>query len=196
MAFRAVNRPDDPKWSAITGTPAGSEAFAGFQNPNKGTTTRPSDGHAIPVVGLSIAPNETFSKGSLIRKNGSNEATELTAITQTVYGVALEGVEAGVPFGPRTNTGNNQTFIVSVVPVSYTDTERTNKTIKPRFAVEDVNATVPLAAHVGVSCALSYSGGLWKIDISDTGNADVEVVKVLTTRNEYVVQFLDAVIQS
>lgn len=189
MAFRAVNRPDDPKWSVSQGNPASSEAFASFLNPNKGTATRPSDGHAIPVVGLSIASGEAFSKGALIRKDGSNAATELTAITQTVYGVALEDVVAGASLGVITNK-------VSVTPASYTDTERTNKTIKPRFATTDVNGTVPTTAHVGVRCAISYSGGLWKLDVSDTGNQDLEIVDVFITRGEYVVQFLDGVIQS
>jgi hypothetical protein len=179
--FRAANRPDDPKWY--------KEPVAGFRNPNKGEATRPSDGHSIPVTALNIASGESFEKGALIRKNGSDEATELTAITETIYGVALESVVAGASLGVKTNK-------VSIARASFTDTERTNKTIKPRFAVVELNSTLPLAAHVGVKCALSYSGGNWSIDISDTGNQDVEVVGILPTRSEYLVHFLDAVIQS
>lgn len=189
MAFRAVNRPDDPQWRTAQGNPASTEMMAGFYNPNKGEKTRNSEGHAIPVIGLSIASGEAFSKGALVRKNGSSEATELTAVTQTIYGVALEDVVAGASLGVRTTR-------VLVTPVSFTDTERTNKTIKPRFATTDVNGVAPTAAHVGTNCAVSLSGGLWRIDIADTGNEDVTVVDVLITRGEYVVQFIDAVIQS
>ena len=189
MAFRPVYRPDDPQWHTSTGNPAGPELLAKFLNPNKGVVTKASDGHAIPVVGLGIAASEAFTRGAPIRKDGSNNATELTAVTQTVYGVALESVVAGASLGPRSTK-------VSVAPVSYTDTERTNKTIKVRFAVTDVNGTAPLAAHVGTECAIALSGGNWYIDISDTGNEDVSVIKVDTIRNEFIVEFVDAVIQA
>lgn len=189
MAFRAVYRPDDPQWAVSPGNSAGPELLASFLNPNKGTTTKGTDGHAIPVVGLGIASGEAFTRGSLIRKDGSSNATELTLITQTVHGVALESVVAGASLGPRSTR-------VSVTPVQYTDTERTNKTIKVRFAVTDVNGTVPTTAHIGTECALDLTGGNWRIDISNVGNEDVSVVNIDTVRNEFIVEFVDAVIQA
>lgn len=218
MPFRAISRPDDPQWRTTRGNPAGPEALARFINPNKGLVTGASDGHSIPVEGLGIASGQTFVKGALVRKDGSGDATALTEATQTVYGVALERVVSGATLGVKTD-------IVVVARVQFTDTQRTNKTVKPWFAVADVNGTTPSTGDVGTKCAItvttsttgsiwgddvwasdvwengvwagsSSSSSGWAIDISDTGNQDVEVVDILPNRGEFVVRFLDAVIQS
>lgn len=189
MAFRPVNRPDDPYWHAVQGGEESPEAFASFVNPNKATAVRPTDGHAIPVEGLGIASGESFERGDLVRKDGNEDITELTSVTQTVYGVALEDVSGGSALGVNTS-------IVTLARASFTDTERTQKTVRPQFATTDVNGTAPTSGDVGTQCALSLSAGEWQIDISNTGNQDVEVVRVDTVRGEYVVQFLAAIVQS
>lgn len=188
MGFRAVYRSDDPKWRKSSGQPSFGEAVADFINPYFGDATSPSDGWSIPTNVYSIASGESFSKGALVRLNGSNELTELTLVTQTVKGVALEAVVSGSAQGVITNKA-----CIARVARTNDDTDREEK---PRFAVQDVNNVAPSSAHVGVRCAISLSGGEWEIDIADTANQDVEVVDILSQTSEFIVFFLDAAIQS
>lgn len=188
MAFRAVYRSNDPKWRKSTGQPSFGEALADFVNPSDGTPTYPSDGYGIPTSVYSIASGESFTKGALVRLNGSNQLTELTAVSQTVKGVALERVVSGSAQGIVTGSA-------CIVPVSI-ENEDSGRTERPRFAVKDKDNETPSSAHVGVKCAIYDNSGDWLIDIGDTANQDVEVVDILGTNGEFVVVFLDAAIQS
>ena len=188
MAFRAVHRTDDPKWKTSSGQPSFGEALADFILPSSGLISRPTDGYSTPTAGYAIASGESFDRGDLVRINGSDELTELTAVTQTVKGVALEPVINGAAQGPVTDSA-------AIALVTYTNPD-SGVIVYTRFAVTDVNATVPSTAHVGSKIAIALSGGEWYIDISDTANQDVEVIAVDSTRNEFIVEFLAAAIQS
>ena len=189
MAFRPVYRPDDPQWAVSTGNPAGPELLAKFLNPNKGTATKASDGHAIPVVGVPIATGESFERGVLVQLDNDDKAVVLPGVTSRTYGVALEEVVAGASLGVRTSR-------VSLALAQYTDVERTNKTIYTRFATKDVNGTVPTTAHVGARRGIGLSGGEWFIDIAETVETQLEVVGIDTARNEYIVCFNEDSVQA
>lgn len=188
MAFRAVYRSNDPKWRKATGQPNFGEAFADFYNPSDGTVTYPSDGYGIPTSVYTIASGESFTKGALVRLNGSTQLTELTVVTQTVKGVALERVVNGSAQGIITTKA-------CIVPVSI-DNEESGRTERPRFAVKDKDNETPSSAHVGVKCAIYDNSGDWLIDIGDTANQDVEILDTIANTDEFVVVFLDAAIQA
>lgn len=215
MSFRPVRHPNDPDWRATEGAHGSPEMLAHFVNPNKGEIVSPADGHSIPTEGLSIGSGATFQKGDLVSKNGSGEAVlanvaggdgvwangvwasgvwadnvwyGITAST-VIYGVALESVANGASLGPASD-------VAIVAPVSYTDTQRTNKTYKIIFAVQDKDLATPVSGDIGTKCAINLSGGSFTIDIDDTATQDVEVVDIDAARKEYYVQFEDGIIQS
>lgn len=188
MAFRPVNRTDDPKWRTSGGEPAFGEMLADFINPLKGNIVDPHEGHTFPTNGYAIASGEDFEKGDLVRLDGTPELGELSAITQTVLGVATEPIVNGAAGGPVTDK-------CGVTRASRLNSD-TGVTVKTRFATVDVNGTAPLASHVGDKVALDLTAGEWTLDISDTANQDVEVMFVDTVRGEFIVEFLDAVIQT
>lgn len=200
MAFRAVKRPDDPQWRALAGNLAGPEMLARFTNPNKGTPTRASDGHALPVVAYTMLPNLTCARGDLLRQAAAEG--ELGGIPGAAIGQVLKKTAhqsgIGIALEPTTNgyTTVTNSRDVLVVMFQYTDTQRTNKTIKTQFAATDVNGAIPTSSDVGTQCGWATSGGVWYIDITDTVNTDVEVLAVDTIRNEYIVEVVDALIQS
>lgn len=188
MAFRPVNRTDDPKWRTSGGEPPFGEVLADFINPLKGDVVDPHEGHTIPTNGYAIASGEDFERGDLVRLDGTPELGELTAVTQTVLGVAAESIIAGQAQGPVTNR-------CSVARASRLNSD-TGVTVKTRFATTDVNSAAPQDSNVGDKVALDLTAGEWTLDISDTTNQDVEVVFVDLVRGEYIVEFLDAVIQT
>lgn len=149
MAFRPVRHPNDPQWRTVTGNPAGPEMQASFLNPNKGIVCRPSDGHAIPIVGWAIRSDEEFPKGDLVQLHVNPTGPIMRSINTIsgVYGVALEQVEDGASLGVQTDK-------VLVVPCEFTDTERTNKAYKTIFAVADYQGTTPTSNDVGTKCAV------------------------------------------
>lgn len=192
MAFRPTKRPDDPFWRTNEGDEESPEALAAFVNPKKGSISSASEGHSIPTEGRGIVSGESFDKGDLVQKDGSGDLQELSAITDKVYGAALEPVSNGAAQGVVTDT-------VLVARAKFVDDPNTGRDlpdVKPLFAVTDVNGTSPTSSHVGTKCALSLSSGEWEIDISNTGNQDVEVIEINPVRDEFLVQFLDSVIQS
>jgi hypothetical protein len=105
MAFRPVSRTNDPKWRKSAGQPAFGESFADFVNSSWGDAVAPNEGYAIPTASYTIASGETWTKGALIRLDGSNHLTELTSRSSTVKGVALEpatnGASQGLTRQPR-----------------------------------------------------------------------------------------------
>lgn len=188
MAFRALYRSDDPFWRATPGTNRLDEPWADFINRYKNEVVKPCDGHSIASDGYGIASGEDFERGDVVRLDGSGDVTELTAITQTVKGVAMEPVVGGLALGPVTDR-------VVIAHASYTHPE-TSVVIKNVFAVLDVSGTTPLTAHIGTEVALDLTAGDWTIDVSDTSNIDVEIVGIDEVRDEFHVKFLDAIIQS
>ena len=188
MTFRPVARTDDPFWRVSSGTDRLDEPVADFINTYKSIPTGHATGHAVPTSGYDIASGENIGIGDLVRLDASDEIVELSAITQTVKGVAMDDVVAGVTLGPASD-------IVLVARASYTHPEH-GRVIKTIYAVVDVNGTVPLPTHVGTQCALDLTGGEWTIDVSDTSNVDVVIVQIDTARGEFLVKFLDAVVQT
>ena len=188
MAFTPVNQTNDPVWRLSGGEPPEGEMQATFINRRTGEEVSPAAGFGILVDSYTIASSEDFQAGDLVRLDGTPELGELTGITQTVLGVALEPVITGAAQGIIT-------ALALVARASRTDNN--SNTHKNRFYVTDVNGVVPVAAtHVGVQCALDLTSGEWTIDVSNTGNADVEIVAVETVRLRFIVEFLDAVIQT
>lgn len=195
MAFRPVYRPDDPEWKTVEGPEEGPEVFADLVNPHKGTpvTSLPDGwGHSVPVEGRTIASSASFDKGDLVRKDGSDNLVEASAVTDTIYGVAQEAVSNGAALGVVTDKA-----IIALVEWSDdATTGRDLPNVKTVFATTDVNGTTPTSSHVGTKCALSLSGGDWEIDVSNTSNQDVEILRIEPTRDQFYVKFLDAAIQS
>ena len=188
MAFVGVNRTNDPQWVLSGGEPPTGEAQAAFINRRTGEEVSPSAGHGAIIDSFPIASGEAFDAGDLVRLDGSNELTELTVVTQSVLGVAIEPVVAGAASGVITN-------MAMVERASRTDNN--SLTHKTRFHVTDVNGVVPVAAtHVGIQCVIDLTSGEWTIDVSDTNNTDVEIVAVDTLKVRFLVEFLDAVIQT
>lgn len=188
MAFVPVNRTNDPVWRVSGGEPPKGESQATFINPRTGEEVSPSAGFGIMVDSYTIASGEAFDAGDLVRLDGTPEVGELTAVTQSVLGVALEPVIAGAAQGIITS-------LAMVARASRTDNN--GNTHKNRFYVTDVNSVVPVAStHVGVKCVVDLTSGEWTIDVSDTGNQDVEIVAVETVRVRFIVEFLDGVIQT
>ena len=189
MAFRAIRRNDDPKWKKSGGQPAAGELYADFVNPYKGISCKASDGHALPCAGYDIAAGETFAAGALVRLDSDDAVTELTAVTQTIKGVAAEAVVNGASLAVASD--------VCIVVLIYDENDETGFVVRPRFAVTDVNDTTPLSTHVGTNVAIAQTGdGDWRIDVSDTTNEDVEILAIDSSRDEYIVRFLDDVVQT
>lgn len=189
MAFRPLYRSDDPFWRGTPGTNRVDEPWADFINRYKNEVVKPSAGYSIATDGYGIASGEDFERGDLVRLDGSDNVVELTAITQTVKGVAMEPVVAGLALGPVTDR-------VVLAHASYTNLEPTYNIVKNVFAVPDVNGTTPLTTHIGDEVVLDLTAGDWTIDVSNTSNTDVEIVGIDTVRDEFHVKFLDAIIQS
>lgn len=188
VAFVGINRTNDPQWVLSGGEPPKGEAQAAFINRRTGEEVGPSAGYGAIIDSYPIASGEDFEAGDLVRLDGSSNLGELTAVTQTVLGVALEPVVSGVSLGVITNRA-------MVERASRADNN--SLTHKTRFHVTDVNSVTPVAAtHVGVQCVIDLTSGEWTIDVSDTANTDVEIVAVDTLRVRYLVEFLDAVIQT
>lgn len=187
MAFRAVNRTNDPKWRRSSGQPSFGEGLADYVNPTWGDITTPNDGYAIATGVYSIAAGETWTKGALIRLDVNTKVTELSSISQSVKGVALEPVTSGVSLGLTPTKA-----LIAFVKYTNTDSGKISYT---RFAVADKDGATPLAAHVGSRVALYVTGSEWYIDVDDTSNQDVEIVGYERNRGEFIVQFLDAIIQ-
>ncbi len=188
MAFTGVNRTNDPLWRVSGGEPTQGELQATFIWPTTGEEVSPSEGFAIMVDSYTITASEDFEAGDLVRLGGSDTLGELTTVTQTVLGVALEPVVSGAAQGIIT---------AKAMVARASRTDNNNKTHKNRFYVTDVNSVTPVAAtHVGLKVALDLTSGEWTIDVSDEANKDVEIVAVETIREKFVVVFLDAVIQT
>lgn len=195
MSFLAINHTGDPRWKTSGGEPPDGELQAEFTNPRSGEVVDPMDGYGIPTEAYTIATGENIDIGDLVRLDGSadtDDLTELTAITQSVLGVAAEPVVAGAA-----------TAVVTLKAVVWRasklgeEEDGSGVLRKTRFATTDVNNVVPVAAtHVGTIVALDLTAGAWKIDVSDTSNTDVEIVAVDLTRGTYIVVFVDAVIQT
>jgi len=189
MAFRAIRRNDDPKWKKSSGEPASGELFADFVNPYKGTVVKASDGHSLPCAGYDIVAGETFDAGDLVRLDGDDAVYELTAVTQTIIGVAAEAVSDGASSGPTSD--------ICIVVLIQDTIDETSFTVKTRFAVKDVNDVTPATTYVGTNVAVAQTAADdWRIDVTDTTNEDVEILAIDTVRGEYIVRFLDAVVQS
>lgn len=185
MAFRPVYRSDDPKWKqANVGIVS---EVSGFYNAYRAEYVDPSAGHAVPVTGYRPVSGTGFDRGDLVRLDGSGDVQELSAITDTVKGVALEAVVNGQSLSPQTNRA-----IVALA--QYTHPE-TGVVIRPRFATTDVNGVTPASTHVGTNVALDNTGGNWRIDVSNTTNQDVEIVDVDANRAVFIVRFLAGVVQ-
>lgn len=188
MAFTGINQTNDPVWRISGGEPPKGEAQAAFINKTTGEEVSPAAGFGALVDSYTIASGEAFDAGDLVRLDGSNELTELTAVTQSVLGVALEPVISGAAQGIITN---------KAMVERASRTNNNSNTHKTRYYVTDVNSVTPVAAtHVGVQCVVDLTTGNWTIDVSDTDNKDVEIVGVETVRSKFIVVFLDGVIQT
>lgn len=188
MAFTGINQTNDPVWRISGGEPPEGEVQAAFINKTTGEEVSPAAGFGAIIDSYTIASGEDFEAGDLVRLNGSTELVELTAVTQSVLGVAHEPVVSGVALGVITNKA-------MVERASRTDNN--SNTHKTRYYVTDVNSVVPVAAtHVGVKCAVDLTTGEWTIDVSDTSNQDIEIIAVELVRSKFVVVFLDGVIQT
>lgn len=188
MAFTPHSRTNDPLWRVSGGEPPAGESQAAFINVRTGEEVSPAAGFAIMTDSYTITASEDFEAGDLVRLGGSDTLGELTSITQTVLGVALEPVVSGAAQGIIT---------AKSIVARASRTDNNGNTHKNRFYVTDVNSVVPVAGtHVGLKVALDLTSGEWTIDVSDESNTDVEIVAVDTLRVKYIVVFLDAVIQT
>ena len=188
MTFTGVNRTGDPVWRISSGEPPKGEAQAAFINKSTGEEVSPVEGFGAMIDSYTIASGQDFEAGDLVRLDGSTELIELTAVTQSILGVALEPVVNGAALGVITN---------KAMVERSSRTDNNGNTHKTRYYVTDVNSVVPVAAtHVGVKCVVDLTTGEWTIDVSDTNNQDVEIVAVDTLKVKFIVVFLDGVIQT
>ena len=185
-SLRAVSRADDPYVVFATNTDHLLE-FVGWLNPYKGNVVRPAAGHSIPIVGLDMVVSETLSKGVLV-KNMSGAATEADPSIDTIYGILAEPTISGASLGPQSNK-------VLVIRVAQTNVE-TGRTTKTRFACKDIVGTAPTNLHIDGNYNLSNVGGETGIDILGGTGTHVVVKRIDTVRGEFIVEFLDAKIQS
>lgn len=197
MSFAGVSRNNDPQWKTSGGEPPEGELQADFINPRSGEDVSPNDGYGAIIRSYTIASGQNIDIGDLVRLDGSgtstDDITELTAITQSVLGVAIENVVSGAAGGIITS----KVMVERASRAFEEDETPTGLVSKTRFATTDVNSVTPVAAtHVGTKVALDLTAGAWTIDISDTSNTDVEIVGVDLTRGTFIVEFLDAVIQT
>ncbi len=186
MAFRFVGRIDDDwqwTWDAST-TSRKAQVTDKFERvyPRRLPRGAPSGrlgSRATSGTRWAITAGASWDEGDLLRLNDPDnddfDLRELANVNETVIAVAAGAVSGGLALGPETD----------YPPII-------NVTAQTRWAVTDVNGTVPASGHVGQEAVLDNSSG-WQIDLA--GSGDVEVTAVDTNRNLFIVRFLAAVIQ-
>lgn len=134
-----------------------------------------------------ITSGASWDAGDLLRLNDPDnedyDLRELTSTSETVIAVAAGAVVSGAALGPETN-------YPPIVNVEGTGVFGQSNVML--FATTDVNGVTATAAHEGTEASLDNSSG-WQIDV--TGSGDVEIVRVDTVRDIYLVKFLPAQIQ-
>lgn len=192
MAFKAVSRSNDPQWKTSGGEPPEGELQAEWINPRTHESVRPPEGYGITTRWFEIAHGEDFCPGDVLRLNGAGQLTELTAVTQTVVGVALECAVCPECDDLTPPIGDPKRPIV--IPI---DTDPDSDLVTDIiFEVPDKDGEIPTDDDVGKKVALDDTNGDWTIDIDDTSNEDVEVVGSHGANNTFFVKFLSAVIQN
>lgn len=135
----------------------------------------------------SITSGASWDEGDLLRLNDPDnddfDLRELTSISETAIAVAAGAVVSGAALGPETN-------YPPIVNVEGTNTFGQSNVML--FRTTDVNSVTPITAHEGTEASLDNSSG-WQIDV--TGSGDVEIVRVDTVRNIFIVKLLPAQIQ-
>ncbi len=132
-----------------------------------------------------ITSGASWDLGDLLRLNDPDnedfDLRELNSTTETVQCAAAQNVVSGAL--PVSEFGD---YLGSEFPAIW------NATSVDRLSTTDVNSTVPTTAHIGQQASLDNSSG-WQLDLS--GSGAVEITKIDTNRNRFIVKFLDAFIQ-
>ncbi len=134
-----------------------------------------------------ITSGASWDEGDLLRLNDPDsddfDLRELASTSETAIAVAAGAVVSGAALGPETN-------YPPIVNVEGTSIFGQSNVML--FSTTDVNGVTPTTAHEGTEASLDNSSG-WQIDV--TGSGDVEIVRVDTVRNIFIVKLLPAQIQ-
>ena len=136
----------------------------------------------VKVEEMALVAGATFTVGALLVYTPGATATwaECTGSPVSIGGLALS------PAPGAASVTRGLPYQANQIPIALLD-ESTQ--------VEMASATTPAATHIGNEYGVVKSGNNWLVNISDTTNKAVLVIKIDITNGVFWVRFLASVLQ-